>query len=218
MRMRRKRRLEERLAQVSEFLIPVSGERADVRLSVADKAYIDLERIFDRSAPLVLDIGCGFGQFSRLFAQKNPGLNVIGVERMTNVVCNAVEAARKAALPNLKYLNIRAECLPRYFQSGAVSEIFLNFPTPLPHGRTERQRLTYKSYVEIYRELLQADGKLTLRTDDGDFFAYSAGSLERGGFAVEQGADGAPEITTEHEEKYAAAGKMIFHLTASKKA
>lgn len=113
-----------------------------------------------------------------------------------------------------------AEYLPRFFPPCSVERIFLNFSTPFPKPSNENRRLTYPPFCKIYLSILKEGGTVELKTDDADFFEYSANSLLSVGFCVtERSTDFCSEdnIETEHEKMYRSEGKKILRLVAVKK-
>ena len=95
MRMRRKKNLDTRLENVKDYLITISADEKNVTLSKQIKNYLPLEEIFESSAPLFLEIGCGKGGFACEFARQNPNVNLLAVEKTANVIVTAAETAKK---------------------------------------------------------------------------------------------------------------------------
>jgi len=110
MRMRRKRRLEERLEACRDIVIFM--DREDRNFSVKDtKNLIDFKSLFENDNPVYLEIGCGKGQFACEIAAKFPERNFLAVEKSSNVIVEAAEKAKSLSLPNLRFLRGGAEYL-----------------------------------------------------------------------------------------------------------
>lgn len=224
MRMRHKNNLDERLQNCTDIM-PVLGvpDRNLKRMLEEYKNYLDLPALFGNDNPVYLELGCGCGGFSIEYAKRYPHINVLAVERMGNVIITALENAKKENLPNLRFLNIPVEVLQCYLQSGSIARIFLNFSTPLPETTREKQRLTSKRFLNIYKDLLPVGGEIHQKTDSMHFFEYSLEQFSTYGFKVKNisldlhNSDFAAEnIVTEYERKFAEKGMPIYRVEAVK--
>ncbi len=224
MRMHRKNNLEERLLRCTD-VAPVMGvpDRNLKRLLENYREYLDLAAIFGNENPVFLELGCGCGGFCIEYARRHPEINLLAVERMSNVIITALENAKKAALPNLRFLNIPVEVLQCYLKSGAIGRIFLNFSTPLPEKTRERQRLTSPRFLNIYRDLLPVGGEVWQKTDNQAFFEYSLEQFSLHGFRLKnisldlhKSAFAAENIVTEYERRFSDMGMPIYRLEAVK--
>lgn len=224
MRMRKKRHFEPRMEACGDLLL-VRG-RPCLNLKEAAQTYraiLDPERIFGRSAPLELEIGCGNGGFLLEKAKRRPDTDFFAVEVSSNVVLTAMERTRAAGLKNVRFLNIPAEILPCYLEEGSISKIYLNFSTPLPAKNREKQRLTAPRFLEIYSRLLAAGGTIEQKTDSEPFFDYSLEQFARCGFEVlcvtrdlHRSEYAAENIVTEYENRFSEQGLPIFRAVAKK--
>ena len=132
-----------------------------------------------------------------------------------------MEEVKKLGLGNVRFLNIRAECLPCYIHENSLEAIYLNFSTPLPKLGYATQRLTHRNFLEIYKKLLKKGGRILQKTDNKDFFEFSLEEYRACGFRLKDISydlqrDGKPEenIVTEYESKFAAAGLPIYFVEA----
>lgn len=224
MRMHRKNNLEERLLRCTD-VAPVMGvpDRNLKRLLENYREYLGLAAIFGNENPVFLELGCGCGGFCIEYARRHPEINLLAVERMSNVIITALENAKKAALPNLRFLNIPVEVLQCYLKSGSIGRIFLNFSTPLPEKTRERQRLTSPRFLNIYRDLLPVGGEVWQKTDNQAFFEYSLEQFSLHGFCLKnisldlhKSAFAAENIVTEYERRFSDMGMPIYRLEAVK--
>lgn len=198
----------------------IDKEIREKNSSVSVRDYIDFNALFGRSAPVWLDVGCGKGVFSVELAKRHKEAVLVAVERIGNVMVEGALRAVRENISNLRFLCAGAEYLPRFFPPCSVERIFLNFSTPFPKPSNENRRLTYPPFCKIYLSILKEGGTVELKTDDADFFEYSADSLLSVGFCVtERSTDFCSEdnIETEHEKMYRSEGKKILRLVAVKK-
>lgn len=219
MRMRYKKHLEERMDAISDVLLHREVEEF-YRLTEEEKNFVvDPREVFGNDNPLYLELGCGKGAFAIQSAQLHPDRNYIALEKLSNVIVVACEQAQRLHLPNLRFLNCRAENLLYYLPSGSVTEILLNFSCPFPKKTYANRRLTSPNYLAIYKQLLVKNGIIRQKTDDKPFFDYSVETLAANGFDVYDvdynlPADADGNIVTEYESKFRAIGKPIYALKA----
>ena len=185
------------------------------------RALIDFETTFKNGNPVALEIGCGKGGFVMAMAEKYPSVNFLALEKMSNVILTPLEETAKRGLENVRYMNIRAECLPCYIPEKSLDTIYLNFSTPLPKLGYATQRLTHRNFLEVYKKLLKDGGRIIQKTDDKDFFEFSLEEYKACGFALENVSydlheNGNPEwnIVTEYEQKWIERGLPIHRVEA----
>jgi len=220
MRFRKLKNLDTRRDNCSELRIPYSIPDFDLRNVDNVHEYIDFSEYFKNDAPLVLEIGCGKGQFATEYARRNPDRNIVGIECVPGVLVIACEKAKQAGVDNLRFLEMKAEYLSVFIKEKSVSEIFLNFSTPFPKARHEKHRLTSPEFLSIYKKILVPNGIITQKTDSLDFFEYSIESFKNNGFEVtsiirdlhNSGFEG--NIVTEYEQKFAQQGLPLYRLEA----
>ena len=107
--MRKKKHLGERLEAVSDYLYISNSEDRNFNTAINNKDYIDFANWFGKEQPLYLEIGCGKGKFAVEFAKANPDINLIAVERESNVIVSACELAKENGLANLRFIKAGAE-------------------------------------------------------------------------------------------------------------
>lgn len=218
--MRRKHNLDERLAQVDELIMERTVKDLNMKTSVENKDYVDFQKTFGNANRVELEIGCGKGLFITRLAAANPDVNYIAIEMLSNVIVEACERVKKEGLKNVRFMILRAECLQSYISSHTISRIYINFPTPLPQKGYEKQRLTNKKFLRIYKDLLTNDGEICLKTDNEMMFEYSICELSQNGFALKdvcfdlRNSDCDENIMTEHEIKYTDMDLPIHRLQA----
>ena len=158
MRMRKKRNFEARMEACGDLLI-AKGANGILNMKEAAESYrnlVDYEATFGeerKDFPIALEIGCGKGGFVIELAKRQPNVNFIALEKMSNVILTPLEEVKKQGLENVRFLNIRAECIPCYIPENSLDIIYLNFSTPLPKLGYATQRLTHRNFLETYKKL-----------------------------------------------------------------
>ena len=188
------------------------------------RALVDYKTVFGAERaelPVALEIGCGKGGFVIELAKREQAVNFIALEKMSNVILTPLEEVKKQGLGNVRFLNIRAECIPCYIPEGSLDSIYLNFSTPLPKLGYATQRLTHRNFVEMYKKLLKKGGRIIQKTDDRDFFDFSLEEYKACGLRLENVTynlheNGNPEwnIVTEYEAKWVERGLPIHRVEA----
>ena len=223
MRMRKKRNFEARMEACSHLLL-ARGTNGILNMKEAAETYracIDFQKAFGNDHPVILEIGCGKGGFVIELAAKEPNKNFLALEKMSNVILTPLEEVAKQGLTNVRFLNIRAECLPCYIPEHSLDAIYLNFSTPLPKLGYATQRLTHRNFLEVYKKLLKKGGRILQKTDDRDFFDFSLEEYRACGFKLENVTynlheNGNPDwnIVTEYEQKWVERGLPIHRVEA----
>jgi len=223
MRMRRKRNFEERMQACGDLLL-ARGTNGILNMKEAAENFrslIDFSSAFGNDNPVALEIGCGKGGFIIELAKRTPDVNYLALEKMSNVILTPLEEVKKEEVNNLRFLNIRAECIPCYIPENSLDVIYLNFSTPLPKLGYATQRLTHRNFLEIYKKLLKKGGRIIQKTDDREFFDFSLEEYQACGFSLENVTynlheKGNPEwnIVTEYERKWVEQGLPIHRVEA----
>lgn len=223
MRMRKKRNFDERMQQCADLLL-AKGTAGILNMQEAAKnfrALVDFNAAFGNNHPVALEIGCGKGGFVCALAKREANTNFIALEKMSNVILTPLERVKKEGIENIRFLNIRAECLPCYIPEGSLDTIYLNFSTPLPKLGYATQRLTHRNFLEVYKKLLKKGGKIIQKTDNRDFFDFSLEEYKAVGLRLEKvdynlHKNGNPSwnIVTEYEQKWVDSGLPIHFVEA----
>ena len=219
MRMRKKKNLEKRMAECSNFFEIYTEDRNFIE-AIKDKEYLDFERIFGNDNPVILEIGCGKGQFACEYAKQHPEVNIIAVEKVSNVIVQACEKAQRENLKNVFFVKGNAEYLPKYIPDGFIQQIFLNFSCPFPKKKYAIHRLTHSRFLDIYKQLLVKGGEIHQKTDNMQFFEFSIQSFSENGFALKNisldlhNSDFEGNIVTEYEHRFSSMGMPIYRLEA----
>lgn len=171
---------------------------------------------YNQEGPLHIEIGTGKGRFISEMAKANPSVNYIGIELQESVIVSALDRLIEADVPNVKLININAEKLPEFFEKGEVNRIYLNFSDPWPKTRHEKRRLTYKSFLKSYENVLVDKGEIHFKTDNQGLFEYSLRSFSEYGLLLKyvsldlHNSDFDGNIMTEYEKKFSERGNRIY--------
>ncbi|HET7579871.1 MAG TPA: tRNA (guanosine(46)-N7)-methyltransferase TrmB [Bacillales bacterium] len=178
------------------------------------------ETAFRKGTPLHIEIGTGKGQFVSGMAESHPDVFFIGIELMQSIIVSALDKVLESEVENVRLVNRNAVDLPVFFAENEVDRIYLNFSDPWPKNRHEKRRLTYKSYLALYKKVLKPGGEIHLKTDNRGLFDYSLESFREYGMTVENvsrnlhesGMEG--NVMTEYEEKFSGKGHPIYRCEA----
>lgn len=220
--MHKKSHLEERLAACSNIVTVADLNEKNMKISAAMPDILPLQSIFGNANPVHLEIGCGKGKFVCQTAKLNPNINYVAVEKISNVLIEALERTKEENLHNVYYLNCAAEVLQRYFKVGSISRIYLNFSNPLPKEGYKKQRLTHPRFLNIYRNLLKDGGEIVQKTDDYAFYLFSLESYKEAGYKIIYTCENLAlnpvegDVETEHEKLFKERGKPIYRIVAVK--
>ena len=219
MRMRRKKNLDERLEKCGDMIYRMDRESKDFS-DKSNKELIDLEKLFGRNAPLILEIGCGKGQFAAELAKREKDMNILGVEKSSNVIVEAAEKAIGLQIPNLRFARGNAEYLDCFIPEHSVECIYLNFSCPFPKNTYAAHRLTHVRFLELYKKLLRKGGAIYQKTDNMHFFEFSIEQFSEAGYKLKNisldlhNSDFEGNIVTEYEKMFSDMGKPIYRLEA----
>ena len=138
---------------------------------------------FRNSNPVVLELGCGRGEYTVGLAEKFPNMNFIGVDiKGSRMWAGATESLQKG-MKNVAFLRTNIEIIDRFFAPGEVSEIWLTFSDP--HMKKATKRLTSTYFMERYRRFLVDGGIVHLKTDSNFMFTYTKYMVEHNALPVE---------------------------------
>ena len=146
MRMHRKSRLDERISACGDIVKVADLSDKNMKRAALTPEYLPFNDIFGNDNPVCLEVGCGKGKFVCEMAAKNPQVNYVACEKISNVLIEALEMAKKEGLENVYFLNCAAEVLEKYFERGSVERVYLNFSNPLPKEGYKKQRLTHPRF------------------------------------------------------------------------
>lgn len=128
---------------------------------------------FKNDNPIVLELGCGRGEYSVGLAKEYPGKNFIGIDVKGDRIWFGSTMAIENNLTNVGFLRAQIEHLEQYFEEGEVSEIWITFPDPRPKVRDEKRRLTSPRFLNLYQKIVSQKGIIHLKTDNTPLYEYT---------------------------------------------
>jgi len=132
---------------------------------------LDLEKIFERKAPLHVDLGCGEGSFLCALAQRMPDKDFIGIERLSRRVRSAAQKA--AGLSNVRLFQIESSYAVCYLlPAESVETFYLLFPDPWPKRRHHQRRIVKPEFLNSVRAALKDNGLIYIATDYFEYFEH----------------------------------------------
>jgi tRNA (guanine-N7-)-methyltransferase len=190
----------------------------DLVIDKQDHEKLYYEDMFEKEQPIYLEIGIGKGQFIHTMAKDNPDINFIGIEKFDSVIVRALEKVIKEPLPNLKLIRVDAQAIPIILKDHTVERVYINFPDPWPKERHSKRRLTNRSFLKIYENLLTKTGEVHFKTDNQDLFDYSVEEMIYYPMEIQfmtrdlHSEENCEKLMTEFEEKFVSHGKKIHKL------
>lgn len=139
------------------------------------------EVFFNNSHPIVLEIGCGKGEYTVGLAEEFPNKNFIGIDIKGDRIAVGSKRAQEKGLINVGFLRAKIQSIEMFFDENEVDEIWITFPDPHVLASGIRRRLTNERFLSYYQFILKQEGTLHLKTDSESFFDYSLQSIIRFG-------------------------------------
>jgi len=136
------------------------------------------ELYFKNRNPIVLELGCGKGEYTVGLAKENFRKNYIGIDIKGARLWRGAKTAHLEKLTNVAFLRTRMENLGSLFGTNEVEEIWLTFPDPRMKKKDVRKRLTSTRFLNLYKQFLCKAGILNLKTDNFDLFNYTRKTLK----------------------------------------
>lgn len=128
---------------------------------------------FPNNNPLVLELGCGKGEYTLGLAQQYPNKNFIGIDQKGDRLWHGAKKAVALGLNNVLFMRMYIENITSYFAPHSISEIWITFPDPFRKLGDAKKRLVSARFQVMYREILETSGQVHLKTDNVQLFAYA---------------------------------------------
>lgn len=176
---------------------------------------------FKNDHPIVLELGCGKGEYTVGLAKEYPEKNFIGIDKKGARMWRGAKTSFMEQIKNVAFLRLKVEQLGYCFDDREVGEVWITFPDPVPKKRRENRRLTSPKFLEIYKFILASGGMVHLKTDSQVFFDYTLESISHYGCKIIYQTEDlyrsdfvgdAPGIQTYYEKKYLGSGIPIKYL------
>ena len=177
---------------------------------------------FKNDNPIVLELGCGKGEYTVGLAKLNPDKNYIGIDIKGARFWRGAKTALEEGLTNVAFIRTQIELIDDLFAGGEVSEIWITFPDPQIKYKRTKHRMTNEAFLKKYQKVLKTNGLVHLKTDSEFMHGYTLGLLHGLGYAVEYANhnvynnEGSPEevlkIQTFYENQYLEERKPITYI------
>jgi tRNA (guanine-N7-)-methyltransferase len=176
---------------------------------------------FKNDQPIVLELGCGKGEYTIGMARLNPEKNYLGIDLKGSRIWRGAKTAIDENLKQVGFLRAQIDRLPHFFDANEVSEIWITFPDPQPQQGRERKRLTSPEFIARYEKFCKTGALIHFKTDNRFLFDYTIEVLRdlgkkviRKEFHVHRDFpnDSLFNILTHYEGIYLKAGKPIHYL------
>ena len=180
------------------------------------------QQFFKNNHPLVLELGCGKGEYTVGLAERYPNKNFIGIDIKGARFWRGAKTAIENKLPNVAFIRAQIELVEQLFASNEVDEIWITFPDPQIKYKRTKHRMTNNVFLKRYKNILNDAGIVHLKTDSEFMHGYTLGLLHGQGHEVQYAnhdvyrQEGSPEevtaIQTFYENQYLATQKSITYI------
>ena len=181
--------------------------------------------VFKNQNPIVLELGCGKGEYSVGLAKSFPNKNFIGIDIKGARFWFGAKEAHEKNLNNAAFLRTQIELVDCFFDQDEVDEIWITFPDPQIKYRRTKHRMTHPDFLDRYKKILKKDGIIHLKTDSEFLHGYTLELLQGQGHEIisahhdiygapeyEPGTPLLREIKTYYEGLFSAKGKTITYI------
>jgi tRNA (guanine-N7-)-methyltransferase len=174
---------------------------------------------FHNNHPIILELGCGKGEYTIGLAKMSTDRNFIGVDLKGARLWRGCKTVEEQGLKNVAFIRSQVDHIEKFFGPGEVSEIWITFPDPQLHK--ERRRLTAPVFLQRYRNIMVSGGIIHLKTDNREFYDYTLGLINADKYELlyssddlyhQPSTDEATLIQTYYENIWLEAGKKICYL------
>lgn len=177
---------------------------------------------FKNDHPIVLELGCGKGEYTVELARQNPDKNFIGIDIKGARFWRGAKTAIEEGLENVAFVRTQIELIEHVFAAKEVSEIWITFPDPQIKYKRTKHRLTNTEFLQRYKTILKEDGTMHLKTDSEFMHGYTLGLLHGEGHEIlyahhdiyknEYSPKEVTGIQTFYEKQYLEKGKPITYI------
>ncbi|PTX44543.1 tRNA (guanine-N(7)-)-methyltransferase [Christiangramia gaetbulicola] len=177
---------------------------------------------FKNDHPIVLELGCGKGEYTVELARQNPDKNFIGIDIKGARFWRGAKTAIEEGLENVAFVRTQIELIEHVFAAKEVSEIWITFPDPQIKYKRTKHRLTNTEFLQRYKNILKEDGTMHLKTDSEFMHGYTLGLLHGEGHEIlyahhdiyknEYSPKEVTGIQTFYEKQYLEKGKPITYI------
>ena len=180
------------------------------------------QQFFKNSNPLVLELGCGKGEYTVGLAERYPNKNFIGIDIKGARFWRGAKTAVENKMPNVAFIRAQIELIEQLFETNEVDEIWITFPDPQIKYKRTKHRMTNATFLKRYKNILNDTGIVHLKTDSEFMHGYTLGLLHGQGHEVQYAnhdvyrQEGSPDevtaIQTFYENQYLDKQKAITYI------
>lgn len=177
---------------------------------------------FGNDKPLILELGCGKGEYTIGLASRYPEFNFLGIDIKGARFWKGAKTALEKEIPNAKFMRTQIELVDLLFAPNEVSEIWITFPDPQIKYQRTKHRLTNANFLKKYHHILNENGIVHLKTDSEFIHGYTLGLLHGAGHEIldahhdiytnTQTPEELTSIQTFYEKQYLDKGKPITYI------
>jgi tRNA (guanine-N7-)-methyltransferase len=150
---------------------------------------------FQNNNPIVLELGCGRGEYTVQLAERFPEKNFIGIDWKGARLWRGAKTVQEQQMKNVAFLRIQIQYIEYFFAANEVSEIWITFPDPQLKSSRVDKRLTSELFLEKYKKILKPDGIIHLKTDNETLYNYTLETLRNTNLPIHLQTDNLYEST-----------------------
>ena len=209
-----------RFKENETFSNVIQPNRDDVKQGFEQKG--KWKDFFGNDNPIVLELGCGKGEYTIGLAKQDPNKNFIGIDIKGARLWRGAKTALEDNLKNVAFLRTQIELVDELFDENEISEIWITFPDPQIKYQRTKHRMTNENFLNKYKKVLHPDGLMHLKTDSEFMHGYTLGLLQGLGLEINYANhdvyknEGSPkevlELQTFYEKQYLERGKPITYI------
>ena len=177
---------------------------------------------FKNDKPIVLELGCGKGEYTLVLSERHPDKNFIGIDIKGARIWRGAKTALQEKRSNVAFIRMQIELIENAFATGEVSEMWITFPDPQIKYKRTKHRLTNQDFLLRYKNILIENGLIHLKTDSEFLHGYTIGLLQGLGHEIlmahhdiyvnTEAPKEVIEVQTYYEKQFLAQGKAITYL------
>ena len=177
---------------------------------------------FKNNNPIIVELGCGKGEYTVGLAEQNPNKNYIGIDVKGARFWRGAKSATDAGMSNVAFVRTQIELVDFIFAQHEIAEIWITFPDPQIKYKRTKHRMTNSEFLQLYKKILQPNGIVNLKTDSEFMHGYTLGLLHGEGHEVLYANhniyvnEGSPKEVTEfqtfYEKQYLEKNKAITYI------
>lgn len=190
---------------------------------IDENIFENIKKYFDNDNPIILELGCGSGDYSLALARKYKDKNFIGIDIKGARLWTGAKLAQEDKLKNVLFIRTRIDFIDKIFPKNSISEIWITFPDPQMKYSDEKHRLVGLEFLKKYKNVLKEDGIIHLKTDSEFLHGYLLGILKSQNihpiyanhhiYKTQTGVPAnAKEIQTYYEKYFISQGKDITYI------